>query len=169
MEFFFNVQQSVVPFNESMVHLILPCWKGCVDRFKIEDGLVGYRPMAVVDALAFSFVVKRLLASKKISTFPFTASYVEIALKLSQPSLRRTPLELALYSFLLRDVRLIESQLIGVKKGRHQLQVYVLAGCPSCGDSDKRLNKERREPTLGVHFRKLIDHFQCCPLREHSL
>ena len=61
-------------------------------------------------------------------------SFIEIALKLSKPSLRRTPLELALYSSLLRDVRLIESQLKGVKKGRHQLQVSVLAGCPSCGD-----------------------------------
>ena len=29
--------------------------------------------------------------------------------------------------------------------------------------------KKRQGPTLDVHFWKLIDHLQCCPLREHSL
>ena len=40
--------------------------------------------------------------------------------KYSQLSLRRTPLGLAL-SVCLRDVRLIESQIEGVEKGRDQL------------------------------------------------
>ena len=50
-----------------------------------------------------------------------------------------------------RDVRLIESQITGVKKGRDQPWVSVLQRCPSYRESNKG-SKERQGPTLGVRF-----------------
>ena len=48
-------------------------------------------------------------------------------------------------------VRLIESQIKGVKKGGDQLEVSILQRCPSYGESNKG-SKERQGPTLGVPF-----------------
>ena len=66
-----------------------------------------------------------------------------------------------------RDVRLIESQIKGVKKGRDQLQVSVLQRYPSYKESNKG-SKERQGPTLGVRFRE-VSVLQRCPLRESRL
>ena len=48
-----------------------------------------------------------------------------------------------------RGVRLIESQIKGVKKDRDQLWVSVQQRCPSYGESNQP-SKERQGPTLGV-------------------
>ena len=48
-------------------------------------------------------------------------------------------------------VRLRESQIKEVKKGRDQLLVFVLQRCPSYRESNKG-SKERQGPTLGVRF-----------------
>ena len=48
-------------------------------------------------------------------------------------------------------IRLIESQIKGVKKCRDQFLVSVLKRCPSYRESNKR-SKERQGPTLGVRF-----------------
>ena len=53
-----------------------------------------------------------------------------------------------------RGVRLIESQIKGVKKGGDQLWVFVLQRCPSYRESNKG-SKERQGPTLGVRFTKV--------------
>ena len=50
-----------------------------------------------------------------------------------------------------RDVRLIESQIEGVKKGRDQLWLSILQTCPSYKESNKG-SQERQGPTLGVRF-----------------
>ena len=50
-----------------------------------------------------------------------------------------------------RGIRLTESQIKGVKKGRDQLWVFVLQRCPSYRESNKG-SKERQGLTLGVRF-----------------
>ena len=50
-----------------------------------------------------------------------------------------------------RGVRLIESQIKGVKKGREQLWVSVLQRCASYRETTKA-SKERQGPTLGARF-----------------
>ena len=68
--------------------------------------------------------------------------------QLSQLSLRRTPLVPT------PSVRLRESQIKGVKKGRDQLWVSVLPRCPSYRESNQG-SPERQGPTLGVCFTKV--------------
>ena len=50
-----------------------------------------------------------------------------------------------------RGVRLIESQIKGVKNDRDQLYVSILQRCPSYRESNKG-NKERQGPSLDVLF-----------------
>ena len=50
-----------------------------------------------------------------------------------------------------RVICLVESQILGVKKGKDQLYVSILQRCPSYRESNKG-SKERQGPTLSVHF-----------------
>ena len=63
-------------------------------------------------------------------------------------------------------VRLIESQIEGVKKGRNQLWVSVLQRCPSYRESNKA-SKERQGPTIGVRFS--FDFFYDRDCSEHEV
>ena len=82
-----------------------------------------------------------------VSVLPRCASYRESnkASKERQGPTLRCPFN--------RGVRLIESQIKGVKKGRDQLWVSVLPRCASYRESNKA-SKERQGPTLRCPFNR---------------